>query len=43
MLEALGSELDRIHDSHHVYRHAVIGQRMNLQSRGGQAKPYQLR
>jgi hypothetical protein len=29
--------------SHHIYRHRVIAQRINLQARGGEAKPYQLR
>ena len=43
LAEALGFELDRVRGSHHIYRHPVIGQRINLQARGGQAKPYQLR
>jgi predicted RNA binding protein YcfA (HicA-like mRNA interferase family) len=43
LAEALGFELDRVHGSHHIYRHPGIGQRINLQARGGQAKPYQLR
>ncbi|MGH8917575.1 MAG: type II toxin-antitoxin system HicA family toxin [Actinomycetes bacterium] len=43
LAEALGFELDRVRGSHHIYRHPGIGQRINLQARGGQAKPYQLR
>lgn len=43
LAEALGFELDRIRGSHHIYRHPEGGQRLNLQARGGQAKPYQLR
>ncbi|MGH9154665.1 MAG: type II toxin-antitoxin system HicA family toxin [Acidimicrobiales bacterium] len=43
LTEALGFELDRVRGSHHIYRHPGIGQRINLQARGGQAKPYQLR
>ncbi len=43
LADALGFELDRVRGSHHIYRHPGIGQRINLQARGGQAKPYQLR
>ncbi len=43
LAEALGFELDRVRGSHHIYRHASMGQRLNLQALGGQAKPYQLR
>lgn len=43
LLEALGFTLDRVRGSHHIYRHPEIAQRVNLQPRGGQAKPYQLR
>ncbi len=43
LAEALGFELDRVRGSHHIYRHPAIGQRINLQAHGGQAKPYQLR
>jgi predicted RNA binding protein YcfA (HicA-like mRNA interferase family) len=42
LAEALGFELDRVSGSHHIYRNAA-GLRLNLQARGGQAKPYQLR
>jgi predicted RNA binding protein YcfA (HicA-like mRNA interferase family) len=43
LAEALGFELDRVRGSHHIYRHPGIGERINLQARGGQAKAYQLR
>lgn len=43
LAEGLGFEFDRVRGSHHIYRHAATGQRLNLQARGGQAKPYQLR
>ncbi len=43
LVEALGFRLDRVKGSHHIYRHPDIGQRINLQAKGGQAKPYQLR
>lgn len=43
LAEALGFELDRVRGSHHIYRHPAISQRINLQARAGQAKPYQLR
>ncbi len=43
LAEALGFELDRVRGSHHIFRHAGTGQRLNLQASGGQAKPYQLR
>ncbi len=43
LADALGFELVRVRGSHHIYRHAGTGRRLNLQSHGGQAKPYQLR
>lgn len=43
LVEALGFSLDRVHGSHHIYRHPGIRERINLQPRGGNAKPYQLR
>ncbi len=42
-IRALGFELDRVRGSHHIFRHPGIGQRLNLQASGGQAKPYRLR
>ncbi|MCA1832858.1 MAG: type II toxin-antitoxin system HicA family toxin [Actinobacteria bacterium] len=43
LVVALGFTLDRVQGSHHIYRHPDIGERLNLQPRGGNAKPYQLR
>lgn len=43
LVEALGFELDRVQGSHHIYRHPQIRERINLQARSGEAKPYQLR
>ena len=43
LLEALGFEELRVAGSHHVYGRADIPEQLNLQDRGGQAKPYQLR
>ena len=43
LFEALGFTLDRVHGSHHIYRHPDISQSVNLQARGRQAKPYQRR
>jgi predicted RNA binding protein YcfA (HicA-like mRNA interferase family) len=43
LLEGLGFELRRVSGSHHVFEHPDITELLNLQSIGGQAKPYQLR
>jgi len=44
LAEALGFTLDRVHGSHHIYRHPAVTDRLNLQpARNGDAKPYQLR
>ncbi len=43
LAEALGFELRRVSGSHHVFAHPDIPQLINLQSVGGQAKPYQIR
>jgi predicted RNA binding protein YcfA (HicA-like mRNA interferase family) len=40
---ALGFELDHVRGSHHVYRHRLVADRLNLQPRGDEAKAYQLR
>lgn len=39
----MGFSLDRVQGSHHIYRHPDVAERINLQPRGGVAKPYQLR
>jgi predicted RNA binding protein YcfA (HicA-like mRNA interferase family) len=43
LVEALGFEELRIAGSHHVFARPGIAEQLNLQDRGGQAKPYQLR
>lgn len=39
----LGFVLDRISGSHHILIHKGTGTVLNLQSKDGQAKPYQVR
>jgi hypothetical protein len=43
LIEALGFQELRVKGSHHVFGHPGIVEQLNLQERGGQAKPYQLR
>ena len=43
LLAACGFELDRVAGSHHIYVHASVRVRLNVQEVRGQAKPYQLR
>jgi hypothetical protein len=43
LLLALGFDELRVRGSHHVYGRHGIPEQLNLQDRGGQAKPYQLR
>jgi hypothetical protein len=43
LLEELGFEELRVKGSHHVYGRPGLPEQLNLQERGGQAKPYQLR
>ncbi len=42
ILQRLGFEM-RIHGSHHFFRRPAAAGAINLQPRGGQAKPYQVR
>ena len=42
-VEALGFEELRVTGSHHIYGRAGMPEQLNLQDRGGQTKPYQLR
>jgi predicted RNA binding protein YcfA (HicA-like mRNA interferase family) len=42
LIEAFGYRLDRIKGSHHTYRHPGIGQRMQIQPNGKEAKDYQV-
>jgi hypothetical protein len=43
LLVALGFDELRVRGSHHVYSRSGLPEQLNLQDRGGQAKPYQLR
>jgi hypothetical protein len=43
LAEALGFRLDRTRGSHRLYVHTGIVEDLNLQPRGREAKPYQLR
>ena len=42
LLKSLGFE-ERIHGSHHIFRHAAVEERINLQREDSKAKPYQVR
>jgi hypothetical protein len=42
LLVGLGFSLKRIRGSHYSYQHPLVAENMNLQSRKGQAKPYQV-
>lgn len=43
LIEALGFQLARIEGSHHLFVHRGLGEVVNLQTQGGDAKPYQTR
>jgi predicted RNA binding protein YcfA (HicA-like mRNA interferase family) len=43
VVEAFGYRLDRTKGSHHIYEHPDATRPLNLQSCGGEAKPYQIR
>jgi predicted RNA binding protein YcfA (HicA-like mRNA interferase family) len=43
LVEGFGFRLARVEGSHHIFRHPRVPQLLNLQQRGGQAKPYQIR
>jgi predicted RNA binding protein YcfA (HicA-like mRNA interferase family) len=43
LVEGFGFRLARVEGSHHIFRHPGVPQLLNLQQRGGQAKPYQIR
>jgi predicted RNA binding protein YcfA (HicA-like mRNA interferase family) len=40
---AFGYSLDRVKGSHHIFVHRLADRPLNLQSAGGNAKPYQVR
>ncbi|OQW53160.1 MAG: hypothetical protein A4S14_02205 [Proteobacteria bacterium SG_bin9] len=43
LLEGLGFRLARVSGSHHIYVHPSIPRPINIQSKGKDAKPYQVR
>ena len=43
LLRLLGFSLDRIAGSHHIYIHKKCGRPLNIQPRGKDGKPYQIR
>ncbi len=43
LVEGFGFRLARTSGSHHIFRHAGTGAKLNLQPYRGEAKPYQIR
>ena len=43
LLKKLGFKLDRTNGSHHIYLHPRVSRPMNVQRKGKDAKPYQVR
>ncbi len=43
LVEAFGFNLQRITGSHHLYKHPAVTDLLNIQSDGGDAKPYQIK
>ena len=43
LVEGFGFHLVRVSGSHHIFAHPDIPEVINLQSVGGEAKPYQIR
>lgn len=43
LVEGFGFREIRVHGSHHAFGRPEMPQLVNLQSRGGEAKPYQIR
>ena len=43
LAEGFGFQLVRVSGSHHIFTHPEIPELVNLQSVGGEAKPYQIR
>jgi hypothetical protein len=42
-VEAFGFRLARVSGSHHIFEHPRVAELVNLQSRKGKAKPYQIK
>lgn len=43
LLKAFGFSLERVTGSHHIFTHPKWDGILNIQDRGGEAKPYQVR
>jgi predicted RNA binding protein YcfA (HicA-like mRNA interferase family) len=43
LVEGFGFQLARINGSHHIFERADVAELVNLQSRKGKAKPYQIK
>ncbi|MBI4338955.1 MAG: type II toxin-antitoxin system HicA family toxin [Chloroflexi bacterium] len=43
LMEGFGFTCSRVSASHHIFVHSDIPEMLNLQSVGGEAKPYQIR
>ncbi len=43
LVEGFGFHLDRIQGSHHIFKHSLVSEMLNLQEVRGEAKPYQIR
>ena len=43
LAEAFGFRLSRVSGSHHIFSHPEVPGLLNLQTRRGKAKPYQIR
>ena len=43
LVEGFGFSLARVTGSHHIFAHPAIPELVNVQSVGGEAKPYQIR
>ena len=42
IIKAFDFKFDRTDGSHQIYKNADINERMNIQSKNGEAKPYQI-
>ena len=43
LLKSFGFTLERVSGSHHIFTHPAWDGILNIQNRGGEAKPYQVR
>jgi len=43
LLESFGFKLDRVRGSHHIYKHSLLKELINIQNVKGKVKPYQVK